>query len=173
MSTLLGYSNTILGAIQAGNTVAGIWSAVQAAAEDIGGDLGGASIFDMNYVAGRLRAVAGAESAFGAAQPEQDIDQAMWAWAPWSGPTNASEINPVYQLRYQYQAITPEGDAQWLWGQTDWQGSLDVTKQAILDRVTGSAQASIDTGSPGAAAILGDLTGVYVAGIGAVQVMRV
>jgi hypothetical protein len=170
---LIPYSNTILGAIQGGATVSDIWAAVRGAEAEGGPLLGNPTIFDMNYVAGQMRAINSAQIEFGRADPSQAVTSEMWAWAPWATQTTAAWGEPSYQLRYQYEVTDQNGTVSILWGQTDWQGSIDVTTGDIGDRALGSAQSALDTGSPGAQAVIGDLSGAVATNITAVQILRV
>ena len=172
VAALVPYSNTILGAIQQGASVADIWTAVKAAEAEGGPILGNPTIFDMNYVAGQMRAINSAQVEFGKADPGQAVTSEMWAWAPWATQTTAAWGEPSYQLRYQYEATDQNGETNVLWGQTDWQGSIDVTVGDIEDRALGSAQSALDTGSPGAAAVIGDLGGATASNVLAVQILR-
>lgn len=180
VSALLAVSNSLLGGIEDGVSRAELWGIAQAAAAEAGSDLGGATIFDMNYVYSKLSAVNQAQIAFDNALPNYAIEGNQWAWAPWSGPDSATFATESYQLRFSYQVQLPDGTQSTIWGQTDWQGSLDfndsgvpLTKQDILDRALGSAQMSLNTGSPGALNQLGGLTGGVVSGIGQLQILRV
>lgn len=173
VAALLPYSNAILGAIQAGGSVADIWAAVKGAEAEGGPLLGNPTIFDMNYAAGRARAINSAEQAVGRAAAGDAVTGSMWAWAPWATETTAAWGEPSYQLRYQYQVVDQDGETNVVWGQTDWQGSIEGTVSDIMDRATGSAQAALDTGSPGAEAVIGDLSGATVTGVTAIQILRV
>lgn len=173
IAKLLAYSNNILGSVQSGGNVQDIWAAVRAGVAAGGGSIEGASIFDMNFVAGNAREINSAQIAVSKAQPGQAVDSTMWAWAPWSARDTAAQLDPSYLLRYQYEVQHADGSLHTLWGQTDWQGSLDGTVDALMERAQGSAQAALDTGSPGALAVLGDLGGAFVTGVGALQVLRV
>lgn len=144
------YGWAIKGAIDAGGTVSEIWDAVRSAADLAPGESLGASIFDMNYVAGAFRAVSNAQAAFGAASEGAPINADMWAWAPWAQPTAAAELSPLYQVRYSVD-ITSEQGTYTLWRSTTWSGALDgFTTTDVLDTAQTSAEsvASGETSPP-------------------------
>jgi hypothetical protein len=172
-SKLLAYANTILGAIQAGGNVGDIWDAVQAG-EAAGGPLtSGSTIFDMNYVAGLMRAINNAEIAVGNAPEGSSVTADMWAWAPWADQSTPAWGEPNYQIRYSYDIQFATGETQTLWGQTDWAGSIDGPLTAITDRALGSAQQAIGSYPGGINSAGIDLSGASVTGVGAIQILRV
>lgn len=173
VSRLLPYFNSLLGAVQEGGTTAQLWDAYKNAVATAGGELGGVSIQDMNYVSGYARAINNAQESLGAAQATDALDSSMWAWAPWSAGQSDAWLTDRYQWRYEAQ-VEREGETQTIWGVTDWQDSLEgLTKQQVQDRALQSAQESLDGGSPGVMAQLGMETGFAVTGIGAIQIMRI
>lgn len=157
-----------------------MWSIMQSVFEEGGPSFQGATIFDVNHLWSKATAAVNAETAFGQAAPESAITSQMWAWAPWSGPSVATEQMPNYMVNYTYSVRDSEGnflldangDLVTVGGVTDWPGSLDVTAGDIIDRTMGSAQSALDTGSPGAKAQLGDLTGLSVGDVMSVQILR-
>lgn len=173
VAKLLPYANSILGAIEAGGRTQDIWAAVQAGVAAGGPSTEGATIFDMNELAARLRSVVQAQTNFEGAPPTDAITADMWSWAPWVGSADQNWLTDSYHIRYQYQVTLPDGTVTPIWGQTDWQGPLDVTAQAITDRAMGSAVSALDTDSPRAAEALGGQSGGFVSGITAVQILRV
>ena len=173
VAKLLPYTNSIQGAIEAGGNNADIWAAVQAGVAAGGPSTAGATIFDMNELAGRIRQVLAAQDSFGRASPVDAVNSEAWSWAPWVGPDDQNWLSENYQLRYAYEVTLPDGSTTQIWGQTDWQGPLDVVNQAITDRAFGSATSSLDTGSPRAMEVLEGQAGGFVSAITAVQVLRI
>lgn len=160
VSLLMPYINNIIGAREQGLSRSETWAAVQAAEAEGGPQVAGASIFDMNYMWTQAGNVINAQTAFNAAQAGQAIEASMIAQAPWAAASAASSLNPVYQIRYQYQ-VGEGPNAPTAWGVTDWPGSLaGATTDDIEARAMGSAQSALDIGSPGARAQLGaEVTG--------------
>ena len=172
IAALQPYNNTILGAIQNGASNAEIWQAVK----DAGGVFApgqGPTIFDMNAVAGRNRAVNAAQEAVAAGDPSQLVTSDMWAPAPWSDASTGFWGEPEYQLRGQFDVTLPSGDNVTVWGQTDWQGSLDVPLQNLLDRATQSATEAFGGYSPTDLGVRSELAGAVVNNVTALQIMRV
>lgn len=149
VAQLMQYGYSILGAIKAGGTVSDIWNTVKAAAGIGPGESLGASIFDMNYVAGQFRAVAAAQDAFARAGAGVAVTADMWAWAPWASPTAAAELEPQYQIRYSVDITTEQGTYT-LYRSTTWSGSLEgATTQDVLDTAQTSAESiASGEGSP-------------------------
>ena len=180
VSLLMPYFNNILGAIEQGARVSDLWGTISGLAAEGYPEFAGATIFDMNHVAGQARAIISAQQNFSSLNPTDIVSSDAWAWAPWATPTEAAFGMPSYQVRYSYTAQDAEGNPilgsdgmpQNVWGVTDWSGSLDVTAQDILDRAMSSAQAALDTGSPGAKNQLGDLAGVSPLDISNIQILR-
>lgn len=173
VSRLLAYYNSIESLKREGATNAALWNEVHAIEAEGGPITEGASIFDMNEVAARATAVIGAENAWQAGSEAGTIDGEMWAWAPWATQTTAAWGQPSYQIRYQYETLSPEGDIALSWGQTDWAGQLPELQSDILTRVAGSAQNSLDTYTPYALAAAGVLPGSTLGNITAVQLLRI
>jgi hypothetical protein len=180
VSLLMPYYKNIESAMRQGFNRAETWGVVQEAFQAGGPAFQGATIFDMNYMWGRARDVLNAEQGFAALNPQDAISSQAWTWAPWATPTVAAEQVPSYLLNYTYTVNGPDGrlvlDDQGnpvqVGGVTDWMASIDVTAQDISDRTMGSAQSALDTGSPGAKAQLGDLTGLSVAEVTSIQILR-
>ena len=180
LALLMPYYKNFESAYRQGYRSYEMWSIMQQAFEEGGADFRGATIFDVNHLWSRATAAVNAEIAFGRADPTQMITGEQWAWAPWASPTTASELMPNYMLNYTYSVRDAEGnvmldangDPVMVGGVTDWPADLNVTGQDIIDRTLGSAQSSLDTGSPGAKAQLGDLTGLAVNQIESVQILR-
>jgi hypothetical protein len=174
------YFNNITGAIEQGARTSDLWSLLSGLASEGFPEFAGATIFDMNYVAGQARGIISAQNNFASQAPTDVVESGSWTWAPWAQPTESAFGMPQYQLRYRYSAqdaegsplLDPEGNPLQVWGVTDWSGSLDTTAQTITDRAFSSAQASLDTGSPGAKNQIGDLAGVSPLDITAVQILR-
>lgn len=173
VSKLLAYYNSIEALKRQGATNAALWDEVHGIEAEGGPVTAGATIFDMNEVAARANGVIAAEAAFGAGQQFGSLEGNMWAWAPWSTETTAAWDNPTYQIRYQYETLSPEGNSTLLWGQTDWEGQLPGDQSDILARVSGSAQNSLDTYTPAALLNLGVASGSTLGNIAAVQILRI
>ena len=180
LSLLAPYWSSIVSARSQGLSRADTWGVITEQFQEGGPAFQGATIFDMNTMWGRAGELLNAETTFGAAPAENAIGSDMWSWAPWASPTTAAWQTPNYMLNYsQYAAdaegnilTDTEGNPLQIWGATDWQGSLDVTKQAVLDRVQQSALSSLDIGSPGIAAQMSAAGATGFGGIASVQIMR-
>lgn len=180
LSLLAPYWSTILGAREQGYRSYEVWSLLNEQFQAGGPAYAGASIFDLNEYWQRAGQVISAEQAFGQAQPGEAVTGQMWAWAPWAAPDAAAWQTPNYMVNYSTAALDSEGQILLdeagnpvpVWGATDWQGSIDVTTQDILDRVLGSAQAALDTGSPGTAVQLDGAGGSSLGQVLSVQIMR-
>lgn len=170
---LLPYANTILGAVRSGGSVSDIWAAVRQAEANGGPLLGSPSIFDMNFVAGQARAILSAEYALANAAPSDAVTSEMWAWAPWATAGSVAWGEPQYQIRYGYEVQNAAGESIVLWGQTDWQGSLEGPVSRVYDRVTGSAGQQLLDPSPKARQALGTLEGSTLMGVQNIQILRV
>jgi hypothetical protein len=174
------YFNNITGAIEQGARVSDLWSMIAGLAAEGFPEFAGATIFDMNYVASQARGIISAQNNFASQAPTDAVEAGSWTWAPWAQPTDSAFGMPQYQLRYRHTAtdaegnllVDPEGNPLQVWGVTDWSGSLDTSVQTILDRAFSSAQAALDTGSPGAKSQVGDTSGVSPLDISAVQILR-
>lgn len=173
VSKLLGYYNSIEAIKREGGTNAALWAEVHGIEAEGGPVTAGATIFDMNEVAARASAVIQAEAAFNAGVDSGAITGDMWAWAPWSTQTTAAWGSPEYQIRYQYETLSPEGEVALSWGQTDWSGVLPDSPQDIISHVSGSAQTNLDTYSPFALQQAGIAAGSTLGAITAVQLLRV
>jgi hypothetical protein len=162
VSKLLAYYNSVEGIIREGGSNRALWDEVHGIEAEGGPVTEGATIFDMNEVAQRARAVLAAESNWQAGLGAGTVTGDMASWAPWATRTTAAFGQPDYQIRYQYEAIGPEGEASLVWGQTDWQGGLPDTQADILTRIEGSAQNSLDNYnvSGDSASSLGNITAV-------------
>ena len=180
LSLLSPYWSTILGARQQGYTRAEVWGLIQEAFQEGGPSFQGATIFDMNTMWSRAAEVITAEVNFGRAAPTDAVSGDMWAWAPWATPDVAAWQTPNYMINYAVSALDAEGNILLdeagnpipVWGATDWQGSIDVTTGDIIDRVSGSAMAALDTDSPGA---LRQMEAAGASGLGtvlSVQILR-
>lgn len=157
ISLLSPYWSTIVGARAQGLSRSDTWGLLEEGFQAGGASFRGATIFDMNAMWQRAGQVLSAEAAFGSSPRENPVTGDMWAWAPWAGPSTAAWQSPQYMINYATAATDAEGNVLLddegnpipVWGATDWSGSLDVTTGAVIDRVIGSAQAALDTGSPG------------------------
>lgn len=173
VAALTQHFNTIMGAIEQGATVQQLWQAVQQASELANTNLAGASIFDMNYVAGAARSILSGEANLAAAESNYALDSSMWGWAPWASGQADSWLQDRYQVRYQATMTGPGGEQVPVWGVTDWEGSLEgLTKGQLYDRAITSAQESLDTESPRVVVQLGGAEGFSFGGLTRVQVMR-
>jgi hypothetical protein len=180
ISLLTPYWSTIVSARAEGYRRYEVWSILQEQFQAGGPQYQGATIFDMNVMWSRAGELLNAEAAFGAANPANPVTSEMWAWAPWTSPTTAAWQTPNYMLNYSYTVRDAEGNIVvdqngsplLAWGATDWQGSLDVLGQNIIDRALGSAQAGLDIGSPRAVAQMADLGGLTLGNIVNVQILR-
>jgi hypothetical protein len=174
------YWTSIVGARQQGFRPQEVWSVLNEQFQEGGPSFQGATIFDMHTMWSRAGEVLNAETQFGAADPGQAVTSEMWAWAPWAGREVAAWQTPNYMLNYTYSAVDAEGQALMdtegnpvqVWGATDWQGSIDVTAQDIIDRALGSAQSALDTNSPGTAAQMASIGGIGIGDITSVQILR-
>jgi hypothetical protein len=162
VSKLLAYYNSVEGIIRQGGSNRALWDEVHGIEAEGGPATEGATIFDMNEVAARARAVLAAESNWQAGLGAGTVTGDMASWAPWATRTTAAFGQPDYQIRYQFEAIGPEGEASLVWGQTDWAGQLPDSQADILTRIEGSAQNSLDNNSAGvdSGSSLGDITAV-------------
>jgi hypothetical protein len=172
VALLLPYVNNITGAIEQGMSRPQIWSEIQAAEAEGGPQIAGATIFDMNYVYTAAKGVLNAQDAFGNLSAQDPIPSEAIAWAPWAVQTTAAQLNPEYQIRYEWQGTTPDGEQVSQWFQTDWSGSLDTTAQTVMDRALTSAQLSLDSYQSAQLAALGLPEGVSITGLGRVQILR-
>jgi len=172
VALLMPYMNNFIGAMEEGLSRPQIWQALQAAEAEGGPQIAGASIFDFNHVYTQARGVLNAQDAFGALNPGDALSSDAWSWAPWADQTTAAFANPEYTVRYEWLGQTPEGAGVSQWFQTDWSGSIDVTKQDFLDRALGSAQLALDSYQSSRLSALGLPEGVSVTGIGRVQILR-
>lgn len=134
------YGFSILAAIRAGAKVTDLWNTVYSAGY-VGG-AGGATIFDMNFVAGRWRAVSNAMDAFAAAHgtPANQIVGSMIADAPWAGFGESAAISPQYQIRFA-STVTNNGVEYPVYSSLDWLGSLTGY---TTDDVLNAAQDSLN-----------------------------
>jgi hypothetical protein len=173
VSKLLGYYNSIEAIKREGGTNAALWDEVHGIEAEGGPVTSGATIFDMNEVARRASAVIEAEGAFAAGAESGALTGDMWTWAPWSTATTAAWGTPEYQVRYQYETVSPEGEIGLSWGQTDWSGSLPDSPADILAQINQSAQSNLDTYSPFALQQAGIAEGSGLGSITAVQLLRV
>lgn len=180
IAALTPYWTSILGARSQGGSRTDAWAAVQEGFQAGGASPIGATIFDMNEMWRRVGEVILAQDAFGAAEVGQAVTNEMWSWAPWATPDTAAWQTPNYMLNYTVQAVDAEGNLLVddegepipVYGATDWQGSIDVTTADVIDRVLGSAQSALDTGSPGTR---NQLSGLGATGLGevlSVQILR-
>lgn len=180
LSLLAPYWSSIVSERANGNTPQNTWGVLTELFQEGGPSFQGATIFDMNAMWGRAGQLLNAEAAFGAEPAANPVNGDMWAWAPWAAPTTEAWQTPNYMINYsQYAAdaegnvlLDTEGNPLQIWGATDWQGSLDVTKQTVLDRVQESALSSLDIGSPGIAAQMSAAGATSFGGIASVQIMR-
>lgn len=180
LSLLSPYWSSIVGARAQGMTRADTWNVITEAFQSGGPSFQGATIFDMNAMWAKAGDLINAEAAFGASPRENPVTGDMWAWAPWAFPDTAAWQTPNYMINYATAALDAEGQILTddngqpipVWGATDWQGSIDVTTQVVIDRVLGSAQAALDTGSPGTRNQMGEAGAVGLGGVLAVQIMR-
>lgn len=173
VSRLLGYYNSIEAIKRAGGNNAALWNEVHGIEAEGGPVTQGATIFDMNEVAQRATAVINAEAAFASGVDSGALTGDMWAWAPWSTQTTAAWGSPEYQIRYQYETLSPEGELALSWGQTDWSGVLPDAPADIISHISGSAQSNLDTYSPFALQQAGIAEGSTLGNITAVQLLRV
>jgi hypothetical protein len=163
----LGYYNPIEALVRQGATSQALWAEVHGIEAAGGPVTQGSTIFDMNEIRQRAGSVIAAEQAWQAGLGAGAITGEMSGWAPWVTRTTAAFGQPSFQIRYQYEAIGPDGAASLVWGQTDWAGQLPDLQADILTRINGSAQNSLDNNSAGveSGSSLGDIT--------AVQLLRV
>ena len=180
MAALAPYWSSFVSARSQGLRSTDMWGIMQEAFQAGGPALEGATIFDVNAMWARAGETLTAAAAFGNASPGDAVTGDHWAWAPWATPDTAAWQTPTYMINYAVQGVDAEGNLMFdetgnpvpVWGATDWQGSLDVTVQDVLDRIQGSATAALDTGSPGMAA---QMAGQSVSALGQVltaQIMR-
>lgn len=141
VSKLMSYGWSIYSAIQAGASVSEIWQAVRSASGTQPGEPIGATIFDMNYVAGLWRQIATSNAALSAAESTQAITSDMWAYAPWTLGGAAALAVPQYQIRYG--AVFGEGDtATTLYRSWTLEGSIEgLTVGDVSNLAFASAQA--------------------------------
>lgn len=180
LSLLSPYWSTIVGARAQGLSRVDTWGLMEEGFQQGGASFRGATIFDMNAMWTRAGEVLSAEAAFGSAPRENPVTGEMWAWAPWAGPSTAAWQSPNYMINYATAATDAEGNVLLddagnpipIWGATDWQGSIDVTAQEVIDRVLGSAQAALDTGSPGTRRQFEALGATSLGDVLAVQILR-
>lgn len=180
LSLLAPYWSSIVAERQRGNTAQNTWGVLTELFQEGGPSFQGASIYDMNQMWRRAGELLNAEASFGAAPRENPVDSNMWAWAPWAAPSTATWQTPNYMLNYAYTAadaegnllVDPDGNPLQVWGATDWQGSIDVTVQDIIDRTLASAQSALDTGSPRSQAQMAGIGGISIGDISTVQIMR-
>lgn len=180
LSLLAPYWSSIVSARQQGYRSYEMWSILNEQFQEGGPAYAGATIFDLNRMWQKAGDLLNAEAAFAAEPKENPVNSQMWAWAPWAAESTAAWQTPNYMINYAYYAADTNGeiltdlngDPLRVWGATDWQGSLDVLVSDIEDRVLQSAQAALDTGSPGHLNQLGDAGPVSIAGIAAVQILR-
>lgn len=180
LNLLSPYWSSIVGARAQGLRQSDVWGVLTEIFQEGGPSFQGATIFDMNAMWGKAGEVLTAEANFGAAAPTDAVSGGMWAWAPWAFPDTAAWQTPNYMINYATAALDAEGNILLddagnpipVWGATDWQGSIDVTTQDVIDRVLGSAQSALDTGSPGTR---NQLTAAGATGLGdvlSVQILR-
>jgi hypothetical protein len=180
ISLLTPYWSSIAGARAQGYNRGETWSIIQEQFQAGGPSYAGATIFDMNAMWARAGEMLNAQTAFGQAAPTDAVTGEMWAWAPWTTPTTADWQTPNYMINYATAAVDAEGNLLVddngqpipVWGATDWQGSIDVTTQDIVDRVMGSAQAALDTGSPGTRNQMQAAGAIGLGDVLAVQILR-
>lgn len=175
VADLLAYYNTIEGVARAGGTRADAWSAIQETQAEYSLTAPNSSIFDMNEVWQRARKVVNAEAGFARDREAGALTGDAWAWAPWASQTTAGWQQANFQIRYQYEVVSPGGDVQTPWGQTDWQ---DFTGQMpslddILGRVAQSAQLAFSNNSFRHQAGGQMATDVALGNVVAVQLLRV
>ena len=173
VSKLLGYYNSIEAIKREGGTNAALWAEVHGIEAEGGPVTQGATIFDMNEVGRRASEVINAQAAFASGVDSGALTADMWAWAPWSTQTTAAWGTPEYQIRYQYETLSPEGEQSLAWGQTDWSGQLPDSPADILSQINQSAQTNLDTYSPFALQQAGIAEGSSLGNITAVQLLRV
>ena len=180
LAALTPYWSSYVNARSQGLRSSDMWGIMQEAFEQGGPALTGATIFDNNRMWQRAGDLINAQAAFGQAAPTDAVTGDMWAWAPWTTPSTADWQAPNYMVNYATAAVSSEGEILTdtdgnpipVWGATDWQGSIDVTTQDVVDRVMGSAQAALDTGSPGTTGQLSALGGAALGNVLAVQILR-
>lgn len=175
VSQLLAYYNSIEGIRRAGGTRVDAWSEIQGIEAEGGPTLSGSTIFDMNEVWQRAGGVLGAEAGFARNQQEGAFTADGWAWAPWASQTSIAFDVFNAQLRYQYQVMSPEGETQLFWGQTDWQGTPGAmpSLNQLFTRVTESASTAFDSYPSAFQQSRGIAEGSSLGDIVAVQVLRV
>lgn len=179
-SLLTPYWSSYVNARSQGLRSSDMWGIMNEQFESGGPAFAGATIFDNNRMWQRAGELIQAQDRFGQAAPTDAVSGDMWAWAPWTSPTTADWQTPNYMVNYAHAAVDAEGNILRddngapipVWGATDWQGSIDVTTQDIIDRVMGSAQSALDTGSPGTTGQLSAAGAVGVGDVLAVQILR-
>jgi hypothetical protein len=175
VSQLLAYYNSIEGIRRSGGSRVDAWAEIQGLVGQGNPSVAGSTIFDMNEVWQRAGDVLSAEAGFARNQAEGAFTADGWAWAPWAAQTVASGDMFNAQLRYQYEVMSPGGETQLFWGQTDWAGSPGAlpSLDQLLTRVEGSASTSFDSYPAAYQAARGIDTGSSLGDIVAVQVLRV
>jgi hypothetical protein len=174
------YWSSIVSARSQGYRPQEVWGILTEQFQQGGPAFQGATIFDMNTMWGRAGDLLAAEQQFRSADPANPVTGDMWAWAPWAAPTTAAWQTPNYMLNYAHAALDAEGNVLVdtegnpvpVWGATDWQGSLDVPAQDVIDRALGSAQSALDTGSPGTLAAFGQVGAAGFGPLLSMQIMR-
>ena len=173
MAALMPYFNSILGAVEQGANVAGLWQAVRNASELTGGYIQGATIFDMNAMAGYARSILSSEGGLARAAPGDAVDSTMWAWAPWAAGETDSWLQDRYQVRYQVDVVGPNGEPGSVWGTWSPEGSLSgLTAGDVEQAAQLSGQNILDTYDQRALASLGIGEGYSMVGVSRIQIMR-
>lgn len=142
VSALLPYYNSIEGIRRSGGTRAEAWAEIQGIEGEGGPTLEGATIFDMNEVWQRAGAVLAAESYYARDLAAGALTGDAVAWAPWASQTSASFLQNNLQIRYSYEVVSPGGQIDTFWGQTDYQSSLNQTPS--LDDITTRVNTSME-----------------------------
>ena len=141
VSRLNQYAWSIASAIDAGGTVQEIWNAVKGAAQLAPGETLGASIFDMNYVAGSMRALLNGRDTMAAAPLDAAITSDMWGWAPWAEVSQAAMLQPRWSVRFETLYTLADGAEGSVWRSWNFTGSIEgLTVGDIQNQVDQTAQ---------------------------------
>jgi len=164
ISDVSGKALALFGAIQGASyqhqTTAGVWQAMRSAAEQMGTDLSGVTLSDVNTLRSVAVGLRNASEEFDRAAADQALTPTMWAQNLNTRPLEERNAEQVWQVRFQHQ-VSIEGELQTVWRTLEYQGRLPATKAELLEDVGASAQ------------WLADDYGIEQVGIGAIEISEV
>ena len=171
------YGYQIRQALESGDRTYELWGKIREAGGIPAGESLGASIFDMNYVAGLWRSVISSNVELSRASMSDAVMPNMWSYAPWTDGGAAVTLAPTYQIQYSATGLVAGSEYSVTRTATLTQDLTGMTVGDIYSYAQSSAEALAlgDTGlSPPQSDALGFVGAANVAVVpGSVTIMRV